>query len=128
MGQIAYTDPGQMNKLIDFWDQAPIPGDDGTATEPSLFIAGVPAKISTAWSLTQARRLPQQVLGESTHQIIILYRAGLKQRMYILLNDPDSFDDEGNQVPRKFTIDRIADPDEQKHELQILATERNDGQ
>lgn len=122
MAQITYTDPGSMNKLIDFWDQPPSPNADGSTPDPTLFIAGVPAKIATAWSLTQARRLPQQILSESTHQIIIVYRAGLRQRMFILFNDPD------RDTPRRFDIDRIADPDEQKHELQILATERNDGQ
>jgi hypothetical protein len=119
MAQLVYTDPGSMNKLIDFWDQPRDPNADGSSPGAVLFIAGVPAKIATAWSVTQAKRLPQQVLAESTHQIIILYRPGLRQRMFVLLNDPDY------DAPRRFDIDRIADPDEQKHELQILATERN---
>jgi hypothetical protein len=42
--------------------------------------------------------------------------------MFVLYNDPDT------DGPRRFDIDSINDPDEQKHELQILAIERNDGQ
>jgi head-tail adaptor len=122
MAQLVYTDPGSMNKLIDFWDQPTAPNPDGSTGNVALFISGVPAKIESLWALTQARKLPQQVLTETSHRITILYMKGLRARMFVLYNDPDT------DGPRRFDIDSINDPDEQKHELQILAIERNDGQ
>lgn len=117
-----------MNRLVDFWDQPTAPQSDGAKAEPILSVTGIPAKIQSLWANTQARKLPQQVVTETTHKIIIRYRPGLRSRMFILYNDPDSKDDSGNLVPRRFDIDSINDPDEHKQELQILAIERNDGQ
>jgi hypothetical protein len=124
---IIYTDPGQMYKRIDIWDQPSQPNSDGSKQDPVLYAEGIAAQITGIWQTTTARRLQQQVLSEVTHQIIIHYLAGLKTRMFILYNDPDSFDDAGNNVPRRFDIDRFFDPDENKVEQWILAIERNDG-
>ena len=124
---IVYTDPGLMNRLIDIWDQPSQNQNSGAPQDPVLFASGIYAQITGVWATTQARKLNQQVVSELSHKIVIRYMAGLRTRMFILYNDPDSTDDQDNVVPRRFDIDRIIDPDEQKVELTILAIERNDG-
>lgn len=120
-----YTDPGMMDKVIEFWDQPP-------NAAPVLFLAGVEAQIigveSTSESPVSSQlgqniawpRIQGQDLPHVTHKVNISYIAGLKGRMFIIYNDPDN-------GARRFDIDRIVDPDEHKHELRILAIERNDG-
>ncbi len=125
---VTYTPLGQMDRLIDIWDQPPQPNPGGSMPDPVLFAEGVYASIEGLWATTEAKKLAQQILSEISHRIIIRYMPGLKSRMFIRYNDPDSTDDDGNVVPRRFTIDKIIDPDEHKVELRILATERNDGQ
>ncbi len=123
---IVYTDLGLMDRQIDIWDQ-PAVLSDGSTPAPVLFAQGVFAYITGLWATTQARKLQQQVISEVTHRIIIRYMAGLRSRMFILYNDPDSKDDNGVLVPRRFDIDRIFDIDEHKVELWIMAVERNEG-
>ena len=123
---IVYTDPGLMDRQIDIWDQPDV-SQDGSNPDPVIFAQGVYAYITSLWATTQAKKLQQQVLSEITHKIIIRYMAGLRSRMFLLYNDPDSTDDSGNLVPRRFEIDRIFDPDEHKVELWVLAIERNEG-
>lgn len=122
---IIYTDPGEMNRQVDIWDQ-PLVG------APVLVAAGVYAKIVGVQSNTlspMASSLGQQTawprldgarVAMNTHTITIRYQTGLKSRMFLIYNDPDN-------GARRFDIDRIVDPDEQKVELIILAIERNDG-
>lgn len=130
MAQILYTPVGQMDRVVDFWQQSTLPNPDGSLSDPSLFASGVFAKIEALWSTTQARRHQQQVDSELTHRITIRYLPKLKSSMFILYADPD-FDPTGTetwQQGRRFDIDSVNDPDEKKVELQILAIERNDGQ
>jgi len=122
---IIYTDPGEMNRQVDIWDQ-PLVG------APVLVAAGIYAKIVGVASNTLSPisthlgqenawpRLDGARVAMATHNITIRYRAGLKSRMFLIYHDPDNGD-------RRFDIDRIVDPDEQKVELLILAIERNDG-
>lgn len=122
---MAYTDPGQRNKLIDIYDRPP-------NSLPVIFQTGIYAKIEGVSSTTPSQastelnqnivwpRLVGQDMSLITHKVNIGYIAGLKSRMYIVYDDPDN-------GPRRFDIDRIVDPDEQKVELQILALERVDG-
>ena len=124
---IVYTDLGLMDRQIDIWDQPDQPNADGSKQDAVLVAQNVYASISGIWATTQARKTNQQVVSELSHEIIIRYRPGLRTRMCILYNDPDSTDDQGNVVPRRFDIDRIVDPDEHKVELRILAIERQDG-
>ena len=128
MSIVVYTDPGLMDRQIDIWDQPGQPNSDGSAKNAILFATGVYAQITGLWATTLAQKLTQQVVTELSHKIVIRYLAGMRTRMFILYNDPDSTDDQGNIVPRRFDIDRIIDPDEHKFELMILAIERNDGQ
>lgn len=114
-----------MDREIDIWDQPP-------NIAPSLFISGVHAQIIGVDSTSESPMSAQlgqnatwpRILGQDiphiTHKVIIPYVAGLKSRMYLVYNDVDN-------GPRRFDIDRIVDPDEHKHELRILAIERNDG-
>lgn len=122
MAQISYTPLGDMRNLVDFWDQPVTPNSDGSTADAIVFATGVYAKIESLWSTTQAKMQPQQVVTSSTHRITIRYMAGLRTRMFILYNDPDTTN------PRRFDVDSINDPDEMKVELQILSIERNDGQ
>lgn len=120
-----YTDPGMMDRQIDIWDQP-------VNASPFLFLADVHAQIvgveSTSESPISAQlgqaaawpRIQGQDLPHITHKVNIPYVAGLRSRMFIVYNDPDNGE-------RRFDIDRIVDPDEHKHELRILAIERNDG-
>ena len=124
---IVYTDPGLMDRLIDIWDQPSQPQADGSPAAPVLFASGIYAYITGLWATTEAKKLQQQIVNELSHKIVIRYLPGLRSRMFILYNDPDSKDDSGFVVPRRFNIDRIIDPDEHKVELMILAIERNDG-
>ena len=129
---MAYTDPGLMDRQIDFWDQPSEPNPDGTKQDPVLFVAGIWAHIVGIWSsTTQAKKLAQQVISDLSHEIVLAYLPGLRTRMFIVYNDPDIPVDPSKQdweQGRRFDIDRIVDPDEHKVELQILAIERNDGQ
>lgn len=125
---IAYTPIGDMTRQVDFWDQPSQPKPDGSEQDPVPFSQGVWCKIEGLWAVTQARKLAQQVVNEISHRITIRYMRGLRSRMFILYNDPDSQDDQGNLVPRRFDIDSIIDPDENKVEQQLLCIERNDGQ
>lgn len=122
---MAYTDPGQRNKLIDIYDRPP-------NAAPVLFLSGIYAKITGVSSTTPSQsstelnqnitwpRLVGQDMAVITHDVNIGYISGLKSRMFIVYNDPDA-------GQRRFDIDRIVDPDEQKVELHILALERIDG-
>lgn len=110
-----------MDRVVDFWDQSPSPEPDGPLPDATQFAFGVFAKIESLWTTTQAKRLSQQILPETTHRITIRYMPGLRSSMFILYDDPDT------TAPRRFDIDSINDPDEKKVELQILAIERNDG-
>jgi head-tail adaptor len=122
MPQILYTPLGDFSKQVDFWDQPTDPGGDGEKPDPILFASGVWAKIESLWTTTGAARQAQQVITKTSHRVTIPYRKGLRTRMFILYDDPDT------DAPRRFDIDSINDPDEKKVELQILAIERNDGQ
>ncbi len=122
MGQIAYTPIGGFTKQIDFWDQPTDPNSDGSKPDSVLFVAGVYAQIEGLWATTQAVKLGQQVVTEVTHRVTIRYMPGLRSRMFILYNDPDT------PNPRRFDIDKIIDPDEKKVELRLNCIERNDGQ
>ncbi len=124
---ILYTPLGDMDRVIDFWDQPSQPNTDGSKLEEVIFASGVYAKIEGLWATTMAAKLAQQVVTEVSHRIIIRYLKGLRSRMFILYNDPDSTDDQGQLVPRRFDIDKIIDPDEHKVELSLLCIERNDG-
>ncbi len=122
MGQIAYTPIGGFTKQIDFWDQPTDPNTDGSKPDPVVFVTGVYAQIEGLWATTQAVKLGQQVVTEVTHRVTIRYMPGLRSRMFILYNDPDT------PNPRRFDIDKIIDPDEKKVELRLNCIERNDGQ
>jgi SPP1 family predicted phage head-tail adaptor len=121
MAQITYTPLGDMRLLVDFWDQETTANPDGSTQDATEFAGGVYAKIESLWATTQARMQRQQAVTETTHRITIRYMPGLRTRMFILYNDPDTAN------PRRFDIDSINDPDEMTVELQILAIERNDG-
>jgi hypothetical protein len=114
-----------MDRQIDIWDQpfnssailvaagvqAMITGVDSTSESPVSTVLGQ----AQVWP-----RLLGQDVAHVTHKVVIPYIAGLRSRMYIIYNDADVGE-------RRFEIDRIVDPDERKHELRILAIERNDG-
>lgn len=130
MAQLLHTPIGEMDRVIDVWDQPPAPNLDGTISDPVIFASGVFAKIESLWSTTKARKQAQQVVSESTHRITMRYLAGLKRRMFIIYADPDfiPIGVEQWEQGRRFDIESIGDPDEHKVEHQILAIERNDGQ
>lgn len=121
-----YTNPGEMNRLVDIWDQPP-------NALPVLFASDVWAKIATVPTTTLSPvspdlnqntvwpRIKGQDVAELPHMCIIRYMPGLLSRMLIVYDDPDNGE-------RYFDVDRIADPDAQKVELHILAIERKDGQ
>lgn len=114
-----------MNRQIDIWDRPP-------NSLPVIFASGIYAQITGVSSTTQSPNSPalnQQIawprlvgsdISVITHSVVIRYMPGLKSRMYVVYNDPDA-------GPRRFDIDRIVDPDEQKVQLNLLVFERADG-
>ncbi len=122
---MAYIDPGLMDRQIDIWDRP-------LNSLPVLFATGVFARITGVSSNTSSAvsaslgqnivwpRTQGQDVSLVTHKVVIRYMPGLKNRMYLVYNDPD------NGI-RRFDIDRIVDTDEKKFELEILALERCDG-
>ena len=117
---IIYTDPGSMNRQVDIWDQplVSLASASFAAGAPVLQIVGVQANTASpsATQLGQQTAWPQldkSRVSLNTHNITIRYKAGLKSRMYLIYHDPDNGD-------RKFQIDRIVDPDEQKVETHHL--------
>jgi hypothetical protein len=128
---IVYTDPGQMDRQIDIWDQPSEPNPDGSKPDPVVFATGVYAQIIGVLATTESTRLKEQVITKITHKIVIRYMKGLRSRMFLLYRDPDLTFDLSTplwQQGRRFDPDRIVDPDEHKVELWIAAIERNDGQ
>lgn len=113
MAQIAYTDPGEMRRPVDFLDPGTERNDDGSFPEPVPFLTGIDAKIEAL----SGRELykAQQIVTEVSHRVTIRFRRGLSTRMLILFRG------------RKFQIQAIQDPDEAEVELRILCVERNDG-
>ncbi len=120
-----YTNPGEMNRQVDIWDQPP-------NAMPVLFAEGVWAKITTIPTTTVSPtspdlnqntvwpRLPGQDVALIPHVCVIRYMPGILSRMFLVYNDPDN-------GLRRFYVDRPVDPDAQKVELHILAIERKDG-
>lgn len=118
MAQIVYTSPGAMIFPIDVYD----PGTDPDAT-PTLVFSQLYSLVEGLWSSTQARKLAQQVVAEVTHRITTRFvpdplnplLCGIKSRMFVMFRG------------RKFTIDKVIDPDERQVEIWLLCIERDDG-
>jgi hypothetical protein len=125
MASIKYTDPGQMDRVIDIWDRPP-------NSPPVLFAPGIFAQITatastsaspTAPALGQVTawpRLTGQQVALCAYQIVIRYLAGMKSRMFAIYNDPDN-------GPLILDFDHVVDPDFHKVQLNILAFARADG-
>ena len=65
---------------------------------------------------------------EGKHDSSIAEREAEVKQLEDTMAAPGFYDDPDTAGPRRFDIESINDPDEKKVELQILATERNDGQ
>lgn len=124
MAQITYTDPGQFVHRIDILDPGGAPRNaDGSDPDPVPFATYVPAALEhLSYTSGRENKLPQQVLPEVAHRVIMWFLPGVLSRMQLIFYPMGD-----TTAGRSFTIMRVVDPDEHRVQLHLICSERDDG-